>query len=147
MSKPTYRITKLKKGDALHPPCGICGVGPDVAPVTVCKCRATTYYIPGDDLSRLCGDAQSAKSRAEHLTAKYAARADEFPLVAKFPKQWGALAQAVYMAQVTMHIKPYDEDPNQEIWKLHMMDEDEAARMAEDLLSKIAALDVASPVS
>lgn len=139
-------MRKLKKGDALHEPCPVCEVGPDAAPVTVCKCRATTYYLPGDELSALCGDAQSAKRWAAEFAEKYSPRAAEFPLVAKFPEQWSALAIAIRSAQIRMHVKPYDPDNPQPFVRNYFMSDDEAARMAEDLLSKIASLDVTAPV-
>ncbi len=147
MSKGSYTLRKLKKGEVSHDGCPHCGSGPDTAPVQVCECRATTYYIPGDDVSRLCGDAQSAERWAANLAAKYAGRAAEFPLVAKYPKQWSALAQSILGTQIRLHVRPFDEDPNQDIARFHFMTEDEAARMAEDMLSRIVALDVTAPVS
>jgi hypothetical protein len=147
MSKSWYTVSKVKKGDALHGDCRHCGSGSESAPVQVCKCRATTYYIPGDDLSQLCGDAQTAEGWAANLAAKYSPRSDEFPLAAKYPKQWSAMAQTILSTQIRLHVKPYDEDPNQNIARFHFMAEDEAARMTEDLMSHIASLDVTAPVS
>lgn len=146
MAKGTFTVRKVEQGEPLHRPCEACGAGPDVAPVAVCKCRATTYYLPGDELSRLAGDAQRDARWAASFAAKYAPRAAEFPLVAKFPQEWSELAVAISRAQICAHVKPFDPENPTPHQRRYFMPEDEAARMAEGLLSAILALDVTTPV-